>query len=46
MITIIDLQSIFHSQYVGVAMIYIRTTFQVPNSSDSLVITIKLKSYH
>ena len=46
MTKIIDLQSTFHSQYVGVAMIYIRTTFHVPNCSDSLVITIQLKSYH
>jgi hypothetical protein len=44
MIAIIDQQSIPHSQKVGISIIYLGTTFHSPNFSDSLVITIKLKS--
>jgi hypothetical protein len=44
MIVIVHLQTSFHIQYVGMFMISLRTKFQMPSSTDSLVTTIKPKA--
>jgi hypothetical protein len=41
----VDLLTIFHTEFVGIFMIYHHTKFHMPSSDGSLVvITIKLKA--
>jgi hypothetical protein len=42
MFIIVDLQTIFHRQFVGMFMIYFRTKFKMFSSNGSLVISVKL----
>jgi hypothetical protein len=43
MSVIIDLQTVFHTQFVDMVMIYLHTRFHMPSSNRSLLVAVKLK---
>lgn len=44
MLVIVELQTIFHTKFVGMFMIYRHTNFHMPSSNHSLVIPVKQKA--
>jgi len=46
MFLIVDLYTIFHTEFVGMVMVCLHTKFQMSRSNGSLIITIKLITKH